>query len=231
MSAVNLLYQLQEIDQELESNEQALKQLASQLGESEAVVNARNKLALERELLGDLEKKQHSLEWEIDDLNEKLSTIEKELYGGKIHNPKELTNKQQEFNELKSRRNQLEDETLGLMEQFEHTTHSVAALDGELKALESEWKSQQQQLSDKVEQLKTIISNLTQKRQALVTGVDPETLEVYLQLKKQKRTAVARVEQGICCGCRISLPVNELQLARSGSLVRCGSCGRILFLA
>ena len=51
------------------------------------------------------------------------------------------------------------------------------------------------------------------------------------KLKKQKGTAVAKVEQGVCCGCRISLPSTELQRARSDSLVRCSSCGRILFLA
>ncbi|MFC2072406.1 C4-type zinc ribbon domain-containing protein, partial [Chloroflexota bacterium] len=50
-------------------------------------------------------------------------------------------------------------------------------------------------------------------------------------LKKQKGTAIANVEQGICRGCRILLPITELQRARSSSLVRCSSCGRILFLA
>ena len=40
----------------------------------------------------------------------------------------------------------------------------------------------------------------------------------------------ARVEQGICRGCRISLPTTDLQQARSGKLVQCSSCGRILFL-
>ncbi|MEE8619379.1 MAG: C4-type zinc ribbon domain-containing protein [Dehalococcoidales bacterium] len=35
----------------------------------------------------------------------------------------------------------------------------------------------------------------------------------------------------MCRGCRISLSAAELQQARSGSLVQCSNCGRILFLA
>ncbi len=231
MSVANQLYQLQEVDLELESSEQALNQIASQLGESEAVVRARNRLALEQERLKDLEQQQRSVEWEIDDLTSKLAVAEKELYSGKIHNPKELTNLQHEVDGLKSRRNQLEDKVLEIMDRVELTTRSASTLNGELKTVESEWQSRQQQLSVQMEQLKTILANLNHKRQLLTAEVDPRTIEVYHQLKKQKGTAVAKVEQGICCGCRISLPITELQQARSGSLVRCSSCGRILLLA
>ncbi|MDI6814491.1 MAG: hypothetical protein QMC90_00160 [Dehalococcoidales bacterium] len=42
---------------------------------------------------------------------------------------------------------------------------------------------------------------------------------------KQRGTAVAKVEQGLCRGCRISLSTAKLQQARSGSLVQCSSCG------
>ena len=231
MSVAKQLYQLQEVELELESNEQALSQIASQLGESEAVVGARNKLALERQRLEELERQQRSVEWEIDGITSKLASAEEELYSGRIRNPKELANLQHEASGLKAKRDQLEDKALEIMDQVELATKSVAALDSELKALGVEWQSQQQQLTASLEQLKTILSNLNHKRQLLTAEIDPQATEVYHQLKKQKGTAIAKVEQGMCRGCRISLPVTELQQARSGSLVRCSSCGRILFLA
>ncbi len=231
MSVTKQLYQLQEVDLELESNEQAMNQIASQLGESEAVVRVQNKLALEHQHLEELSRQQHSIEWELDDLSSKPATTEEELYSGRIRNPKELANLQHEIDGLKARRDQLEDKALEIMDQVELTTKSVATLNSELKALEAEWQSQQQQLSANLEQLKTILSNLKQKRHLLAAEIDPQTIEVYQALKKQKGTAVAKVEQGICRGCRILLPITELQRTRSGSLVRCGSCGRILFLA
>ena len=231
MSVVKQLYQLQEIDLELESNEQALRQISSQLGQSETVIKTRNKLDLAHQHLEDLSRQQHSIEWEIEDLDTKLTTTEKELYSGRIGSPKELTNLQHEINGLKANRNQLEEKTLEMMDQVELTTKNIASIDSKLKTLEAEWKDKQKQLSAQLEQVKNALSNLNQKRQLLIDGADHEAVEVYQALRKQRGTAVARVEQGICCGCRISLPVTELRRARSDSLVRCSSCGRILFLA
>ncbi len=231
MSVTKQLYQLQEVDLELESNDRALRQVASQLGESEALVGARNKLALERQSLEELMQQQRSTEWEIDDLTTKLATVEEELYSGRTHNPKELTSLQHEINGLKAKRNQMEDKALEIMEQVELVTKSIATLGSELKMLEADWQSQQQQLSANLEQLKTVLTNLKRKRQLLAAGIDPQVIEVYHELKKQKGTAVAKVEQGMCRGCRISLPITEIQRTRTGSLVRCSSCGRILFSA
>ena len=224
------LYQLQELDLEIESQEQALNQITSQLGESQAVVKAQTKFTRANQHLEELKQQQHAAEWEINDLVDKLTAAEKKLYGGTITNPKELGNLQHEVDGLKARRNQLEDETLETMNQVELATASVADIGTELKRLESEWHHQQQQLSTEMEQLQTILSDLKHKRQQLSTKIDPGTVDSYHELKKQKGTAVAKIEQGICCGCRISLSTAELQQARSDSLVHCSSCGRILFL-
>ncbi|MBA7486061.1 hypothetical protein ES707_21614 [subsurface metagenome] len=231
MTVVKQLYQLQEVDLELDSTVQALKQIASQLGESREVVRTRTKLESESKRLEELKHQQHSLEWEVDDIGTKLTAIEKKLYSGSIGNPKELANFQHEADGLKLRRGQLEDKTLDMMDQVEQATASVATIGGELKTLEDRWQSQQQQLSADMERLKATLSDLEHKRQLLSAEIDPEAIELYHRLMKQKGTAVAKVEQGICQGCRISLPATELQQARGGSLTQCSSCGRILFLA
>ena len=231
MSVSKQLYQLQEADLELESNEQALEQISGQLGESQTVVAARDKLALEQQHLEELKRKQHSIEWEVDDLTVKLNNVEKELYSGRITNPKELTNLQHEAEGLKVNRNQLEDKLLEIMEQVELTSASVASISSELKTLEDDWHHRQQQLSRDMEQLKALLSDLGHKRQLLSAEIDPQVVEAYGELKRQRGTAVAKVEQGICRGCQISLPATDLQRVRGGGLVRCSSCGRILFLA
>ncbi len=231
MGVAKQLYQLQDVELEIESNEQALAQIASQLGESRAVVRTQSKLKLEQQHLEELRQQQHSAEWEIGDLVSKLTTAEEKLYSGRIKDSKELTNLQHEANALKARRSQLEDKALEIMDQVELSTASVATLSDELKTLETEWHSQQQRLSTNMEQLKTLLSDLEHKRQLLSAKIDPQAIEFYQELKKQKGGAVAKVEQGICCGCRISLPTTELQRVRSDSLVQCSSCGRILFLA
>ncbi|MFC1904994.1 zinc ribbon domain-containing protein [Chloroflexota bacterium] len=231
MNIAKQLYQLQEVDLELEANKRALQQVTSQLGESQAVAGAKAKLTLERQHLEELKRQQQPVEWEIDDLDAKIAKVEEELYSGRIKNPKELTSLQQEVDELKTRRDQLEDKVLAIMEQVELATASAATINSELKRLETEWRSQQQQLSAEMEQLKAILSELNQKRQLLSAQIDPQAIDFYSGLRRQKGIAVAKVEQGTCCGCRILLSIAELQRARTGDLVQCGSCGRILFLA
>jgi len=231
MTIAKQLYQLQEVDLELDSTEQALKQIASQLGESEEVVRTRDRLESERQRLEELKRRQHPLEWEIDDIGTKLTAIEEKLYSGAIGNPKELANLQHEADGLKLRRSRLEDKALDIMDRVEQTTASVATISGELKTLEDNWQSQQQQLSAEMERLKATLSALEHKRQLLSAEIDPEVIELYRALRKQKGTAVAKVEQGICRGCRLLLSATELQRARGGSLTQCSSCGRILFLA
>lgn len=231
MSIAKQLYQLQEIDLELESKEQALQQITRQLGENQAVVRIQTKLASENQHLEELRRQQHSAEWEIDDLVGKLATAEEALYSGRISNPKELTNLQHEAEGLKTRRNQLEDKALEIMDKVELTEASVATISNQLKTVKAEWHRQQQQLSAETEQLKTRLSELKRKRQLLLAEIDPQIVEFYYELRRQKGRAVAKVEQGICSSCRISLPITDLQRTRSGNLVQCSSCGRILFQA
>ena len=231
MNIPRQLYQLQEIDQELESNEKALGEVTSQLGDSEEVIGTREQLAREQRLLEELGQKQRSVEWEIEDLSGKLAASEKDLYSGRIRNPKELSNLQQETQVFKTQRNRLEEKALEILDQVEMAEKNISRISSELKALETEWHNQQQQLNANLEEIKSTLSRLKDRRQLLAAEVDPAAIEIYHQIKRQRGTAVAKVEQGICRGCRISLPVTEVQQTRSGNLVRCSSCGRILFLA
>lgn len=231
MSVARQLYRLQEVDQELESSEQTYNRISSQIGESKTVIDTRNRLESERKQLDEATHQQHAVEWEIDGISAKLAKVEEELYSGRTTSPKELTNLQHENDGLKANRGKLEDQALEIMEKVEQALKNVSSLETELKKLESEWQSQQKELSAELKELETAIAGLKDRRESLAAEIDPQIIGVYNELRRQRGTSVARVEQGICRGCRISLPVTELQRVRSGDLVRCSSCGRILFLA
>ncbi len=231
MTVAKQLHQLQEIDLGLESNDRAQRQIAAQLGESKEMASLKTRLAAEEERLEESRRQQRSAEWEIDGVTTKITANEGKLYGGTIKNPKELANFQRDVEDLKARRDQLEETALEIMDRVDLASANIATMNGELKSLETEWQSQQRQLSKELEELKTAHSDLESKRQLLADGIEPHAIDVYQALRKQKGTAIARVEQGMCRGCQIVLPSTELQHARSGRLVRCSSCGRILFLA
>jgi len=230
MTVAKQLYRLQEVDLEIESGERALKEVKSQLGESQAVIKTQKQLELEQKRLEGLSRQQRSAEWEIDDISTKLAAAEEQLFSGRVKNPKELTNLQHEVETFKSHRDQLEEKALEIIDKVEQSEDSVAKIKSELAKLTAEWQRQQKQLNEEMESLKATLADLKGKRQRLVGEIDSEAFEFYQSLRKGKGIAVARVEQGICRGCRISLPTTDLQQARSGNLVQCSSCGRILFL-
>src|SRR3972149_7994159 len=103
MSIASQLHQLQEQDTELESDERAVSQITTQLGDNKTVTEAQSKLSAARQHLQELTKEQRSLEGDIEDISSKLTTVEKELYGGRVRNPKELTDLQREVEGLKTR--------------------------------------------------------------------------------------------------------------------------------
>jgi hypothetical protein len=230
MSIAQKLYKLQEIELEIESNEQVLSRCLGQIGESEALISARAKLSRIEQQIEDLGKEQHSVEWEVHDISTKVAAVREALYSGRIKNPKELTGLQQEEKGLEAKRNKLEERVLDIMEQTENMIAQLVDIKGELKAVEDEWRIKQLELKNQVEMIKGVLDQLKGKHQHILGGIDPGKVDYYYQLKKKKGWPVARIEQGTCCGCRISLSTAELQRARGEHMVECNSCRRILYL-
>jgi hypothetical protein len=230
MEIARQLYQLQEVDLEIESDEKALNGVVGRLGDNRVILEAQGRLTSAEQQLDELRRRQRTAEQETEDLVVKLTTAEGQLYSGRIQNPKELASLQHEVELFKAKRSRLDDGVLAIMDGVEQAESDVAAATAALKKLETTWNQEQQALTAEAAKLRSKLTDLKQKRQSLSAGVDTPVVGVYDKLRKQKGQAVARVEQGICRGCRISLPSSDLQQVRSGNLVHCSSCGRILFL-
>ena len=230
MNVSRQLHELQAIEIKIESKEQALDGSTSQLGESVALVQYRAQLSIAQHHLEELKSKQQSQEWEIDDLGAKIAAAKETMYSGRIKNPKELSSLQREVSGLEVRRRQLEDEALKVMEMAEEAIANLATIESGLKTAENKWCNEQKKLAKEIERLKDELSQLKHERQLSLAEIDPGAVDLYCQFKKQKRWPVARIEQGTCGGCRLSLSTAELQRARGNGLVQCSSCRRILFL-
>lgn len=230
MTIAGQLYQLQENEFDIESRKRRLAELTAQLGETPEVIKARNDLAAAQQQLDDLDHQQHSLEWEIDDISAKFKSTNDKLYGGRVNNPKELANLQQEAQSLKTKQSERENRVLDIMSEIEQAADRVTVLKDELKQRETAAQGQQQQLAAEIEQLKDSLDSLKRQHETLAVAIEPAVLETFRKLRAQKGLAVARVDKGRCQGCHILLASIELQRARTG-LVQCSSCGRVLYIA
>ena len=225
------LYDLQQIDLDLEKKTEALSQVESQLSHNEALTEARAEVERKREDLAELEKKEITAEWVVDDLEAKAGPLQEKLYAGSVKNPKELMSLQHQVEQLKSQIREEEDKTLEIMSQVEALRKEIASRAAEVKKLEEEWQKRQEQLLVEQAELRTTIDVAKEKRDELAATVESAHLELYEILRARKQgQAVAGIEQGRCQGCRITLPVSELMRARMGELVQCDSCSRILYL-
>lgn len=231
MAIAKQLYELQELDTDIEHTRQTLDLKNGQLGKRDVLDTAQSRLSAEQKNLDDLKHKRRDAEGEVEDVLSKISTAEKQLYGGRITNPKELSNLQHETNTLKTLNDQLETKALEIIDSMEESEQSVAALSADYQKLEAEWQREQQQLTSDIELLNKTLTSLIENRRQAVARIEPPSVSLYERVRLQKGQAVAKVEQGICRSCRISLSVSALQKARGGQPIQCGSCGRILFIS
>jgi hypothetical protein len=230
MNLPRQLYELQQIDLELQKKRKTLEEIKHQLDEPEVLVAERSNLSLQKQQLAEAEKKQRSIEWELEDLQAKGDKLNKKLYGGTVKNPKELVNLEYELRELKSAIRKKEDGLLDLMDQVEVMKDKVRISSKKLEELEQEWQERREVLSREETELETQLTSLDQKGQELRQQITPEVVKLYEETKLRKGQAVAKVEQGRCQGCLVTLPVAKWRQARGGELVQCGNCGRLLYL-
>jgi predicted nucleic acid-binding Zn-ribbon protein len=230
MTSVKTLYDLQQIDLNIQKEQEVLDEIGTQLGESEALLKARAELVAEQEHLAETEKQQRDVEWEIEDLRGSMAKLNDKLYGGKTQNPKELVSLEKEKDIFKAKLRQKEDDLLDLMAEIETAQEKIKKGSERLKKLDVEWQREQENLTQSQAKVKSLLSDLSQKRDLLISEIAPQTLELYDNVKQRKGQAVVKVAQGRCHGCHLNLSMNEWQRVRAGALIQCSSCGRILYL-
>jgi predicted nucleic acid-binding Zn-ribbon protein len=233
MNKAKQLHELQEVDLEIQHKAEVLTQVKSQLGKDDDLVAARSAIDTAKKHLADLEHQQKTEDWELDYLGSKIAAVEKKLYGGSMKNPRELTGFQQDLEMLKAQRGEREDKLLAIMMDVETAQQDVSRKSSEFAAVEKDWNENQQKLSNQQTELETELAKLEQKRELIVGQTDSASLRLYEEMRRARQgQAVAKVMQGRCQGCRISLPMSDQQRARMGhELVQCSNCGRILYLS
>lgn len=227
------LYALQTIDLALDANREALARVEAALGDSQELLEAGAELEARQRHLADAQARQRDLEWEVEGLRDKVSLDEKKLYSGSVRNPRELSGIQADVRSIQERLRQREDVLLDIMSEVEVAQQAWAEQKALVERLDEEWRGEQARLRGEGEALGADLARLDEERQAEASQVDPGAMDLYQRLRQTKQgRGVSKVEGGMCQGCRVNLPMSELNRARAGrELVQCGNCGRILYVA
>lgn len=231
MSRASDLYALQEVDLRLDSHRSICAGLEERLGESDELLAVHELLAQAEESHAALLARQQRLERDLQDLQSKINPRQKKLYDGSIRNPKELASLQEEVEMEQRQKAKVEEELLEIMAAVEEAEQLVASARSHLDQVEQAWRREQEALRQEIERLLAEIASLEEERRRRAGVVQNSDLALYDVLRQRRQgLAVAKVERGLCQGCRISLPMTLLQKVRSGqTVVQCVNCERILY--
>jgi uncharacterized protein len=231
MSASLGIYRLQQVDRQIDRTQSQLEAIRKTL---ENDVELREALSRVESVKKEKHQAYHALKLaEVEAQNQqiKIQQVESSLYGGTVHNPKELQDLQQDVAALKRHLTTLEERELEVMIQVEQVEADLQTSKMELEKLQSRLGNEHQKLLEGQAAMLNDLERLIEEREAALAPIESRLLETYENLRQQRRgLAVAEVSDNSCsaCGSRISAALQ--QTARStAQLAHCPTCGRIIF--
>ncbi len=231
MSLSSNFHRLQQIDTQLDQARNRLDDINKILNDSTAIEEVKAKAGSSEQTLTQQLKSLHDIETQVNDLKFKIEQNESTLYSGRIHNPKELQDLQNEVASLKRYQATLEDRQLEAMlavedgeEIHQADTSEVERVRGHLEEIHSGLRGEKSAVLGTLERLEV-------ERQAAAAMIQTADLNLYEQLRRMRSgIAVARIIDRSCSACGSMLTPALVQAASSPTqIARCSSCSRILY--
>jgi predicted nucleic acid-binding Zn-ribbon protein len=227
------LLDLQSTDSSIDRLEHRRAQLEA--GEDLAIArkqmeDAESRLGELRLALDSVAAQSSRLEHEIDSMGRKLDDEQKRMYDGSIANAKELEALQHEIANLKERRSRAEDELLELMVRREDLDARASTADEEVAAARARVDEVGGDAANELDDIARNLEELRATRTELAGQLDEELLELYDDLRRQKKgIGAAAIVDGVCQACHEKLSAMELErLKRTDGIKRCEYCRRIV---
>lgn len=181
-------------------------------------------------LIADVARDQTRLETDIDSLGQKAEAERKRLYDGSVANAKELQSIEAEIAGLRGRITSKEDQLLELMERREELEGGLAPLETELAGARSQLEDIDSSAGRELEEIEGSLAAKEPERERLAAGIDAELLDLYEDLRRQKKgVAAVKLVDGVCQGCHQKMsPVYLERLKNTAGVRRCEYCRRIV---
>jgi predicted nucleic acid-binding Zn-ribbon protein len=232
MSQPFTLYRLQQLDSQLDRTQLRLAEIQVALNEAQELRQAEEAASQTEAALQAARKVLQKADEAVKEQRIKIATTEAALYGGKVRNPKELQDLQNESAALKRYLNVLEDRELEAMLAEEEAVATNRDAQIALELAQAKHAAHQNDLVQEQKRLEKEVPRLGEERQATANTVPSDEMALYETLRKQRRgLAVTLVKNKACTSCGSTLNAILLDAAlTSGQLTRCDGCGRILYV-
>lgn len=231
MSQSSNLYRLQQIDSPIDQTRARIRTIEAALSNNAEVIQAQEQVDSADQAFQDSQKDLKKAEDAVQDQRIKISQTESVLYGGKVKNPKELQDLQNDVASLKRHLATLEDRQLDAMLSLEDNEQKYKLAVQKKEETLASTTEQQAGLRGELTQLQKTVERLEIERRVAANAVNPDDLIVYENLRQSRRgVAITKVSSQACGACGALLTPALIQSAHSSNqLTRCTSCGRILY--
>jgi len=183
-------------------------------------------------ILGDLRRDLARAEADVEQVRERARRDSELLNSGSIGDPKQLQNLQHELGSLARRQSDLEDAELEAMERVEGAEAALAALLAERDSLAADRDPAQSLVDELTAQIADEQAEVRRQREEVAQSIPADLLALYEKIRAdQAGVGAAHLHRGQCGGCRLQLPPQEIQRARTAApteVIRCEECRRIL---
>lgn len=231
MNASFKLFRLQQLDTQLDQARKRLAEIAAELAEDAVLQEAQATRSAAQHANHSADNDLRAAGEEAKAVRTKLKENQDQLYGGRVSNPKELQDLQNEAEALTRQLAALEDLELEKLAASEAAGASLQAAEGTLEGVIALRGAEAQTLGAEQAELEAEVTRLEGDRAPALNGIEAEPLELYTQLRASKAgLAVAKLSGDSCSACGMELSAALQQAARDpGQLARCGACKRILY--
>ena len=231
MSSPFKLYRLQQTDSQIDHRTARVAEIEVALKDDEALIQATRTVQIAKQELKDFRKALQRAEDNVSVQRVKIEQSEATLYGGKVKNPKELQDLQNEAAALKRYLGVLEDQQLEAMLAEEEAASQYDSAVHKSGKEQSRYNQIQSDLSNEKVKFENEVVRLQGERTATTEAIPEDDLIQYQQLRVKRRgIAVAKVSNKACSACGSLLSAILLHSARSpNQITLCDTCGRILY--
>lgn len=231
MSQSFKLFRVQQIDSLLDRARARIKEIDIALQDDAALRQALAQLKDAEQELHEASQKLRHTEQQVQSQNIKIEQTETALYGGKVRNPKELQDLQNEAAALKRFLAVLEDRQLEAMLNLEEAEERNNSAKAQYEEASTRSDAERTRLLSEKSALEKDMVRQELERQAACSGIPDTDLRLYEQLRKQRNgVAVAKVIDRTCSACGSTLSAALYSSAQYPTqFARCETCGRILY--
>ncbi len=228
---LELLIQLQEIDLRIKEQQIAQEQFPETVSElKNSIADAENDFSSIQEKLQKTASTKEQIAEKVSDIKEHLGKSQERLSSIKTNREYDAVHL-----EIESQKNMLVNSEHKLQSQdneIELLTSAVENAQQELERVKGENEPQINELQSKIDAIDSVIEEINKEREKIAPQVSPQTLRVYDNIRKKRKTGRALSIVNESKTCTVCYKILEPQLfnetRRGNRILLCESCGSIL---